>query len=231
MKNKHIYLIAIIAIFAAIVGCKKSQQKTANTNEITAEQKPLDLKSAAESGNAEAQYKLSKAYGEGVEMQKDILKQIEWLEKASIQNHPEANLELGHAYFLGTGVIQDKKHGMSLWKKSAELGNSEAQSIAGSFMSLGQYGEENVLEGIRFLRLAAEAGDKDAFSSLGSFYYTNEDHGNDVEAVKWLLISQLFGGDESDTLSRLEKNMSQEKFTEGERLAKEWYKINITAKK
>jgi TPR repeat protein len=232
MKINRIIQTAVIAIFAASIGCKEPQQKKANTNEVAADQKPVDIKSAAEGGDADAQYMLAMAYGKGDEMPKDYIKKFQWLEKASTQNHPAALYELGTFYFSGIGAIQDEKYALSLFRKAAELGNRDAQYTAGSLMALGRFGEENTTEGVRLLRLAAEAGQTEAFSILGSVLnFSTKDYYNPVEAAKWLLISQLLGGDESKSLSEIENEIGEEKFAEGRRLANEWYKMNILEKK
>lgn len=232
MKFKGIIPTAAIAIFAASIGCKEPQQKTADTNEVTTDQKPVDIKSAAEAGDAEAQYNLAKAYRKGDGMPKDTIKEIQWLEKASSQNHPSALYDLGIFYFSGIGIIQDQTKGLSLLKKAAELGNGDAQCDAGSLMALGYFGEDQKAEGIQLLRLAAEAGKTDAFETLGIVLSSNgNEFYNPVEAVKWYLISQLLGVDQTKSLSILEKKIGEEKFSVGRRLANEWYRINISEKK
>ena len=62
---------------------------------------------AAESGSAEAQYRLGGMYytGQGVRLDND--RALEWYRKAAEQGNPDAQYRLGRLYDKGLSVRQD----------------------------------------------------------------------------------------------------------------------------
>ena len=63
------------------------------------------LKQKAESGDAEAQYRLAQYYLDLGDAQNMLL----WVDRAAKQGHPDALNGLGTSYLVGIGVKKDKK--------------------------------------------------------------------------------------------------------------------------
>ena len=86
---------------------------------------------AAEKGDAEAQYLLSKCYTHGLGVKKDPEQALYWLRKSAEQGYSEAQCVLGLRYILGLDVKKDYGQGFFWLHKSAEQGNVNAQSALG----------------------------------------------------------------------------------------------------
>lgn len=65
------------------------------------------LKSAAEHGLAEAQFKLGQLYYDGAMVDRNYESSFYWWKMAALQGHPLAQYNLGHCYLTGRGVRSD----------------------------------------------------------------------------------------------------------------------------
>ena len=85
------------------------------------------FRKAAEQGNASAQYKLGRCYGDfgtGIHDGREALK---WYRKAAEQGHAKSQYQLGHYHFLGLCVAQDYAEAAKWYHKAAEQGDHLAQ--------------------------------------------------------------------------------------------------------
>lgn len=94
------------------------------------------LKQKAESGDAEAQYKLAQYYLDLGDAQNMLL----WVDRAAKQGHPDAINGLGTSYFFGIGVKKDKKRGLELLIEAEKKGSKKAiRNLAGIYYQEGDY--------------------------------------------------------------------------------------------
>ena len=94
------------------------------------------LKQKAESGDAEAQYKLAQYYLDLGDAQNAFL----WVDRAAKQGHPDAINGLGTSYFFGIGVKKDKKRGLELLIEAEKKGSKKAiRNLAGIYYQEGDY--------------------------------------------------------------------------------------------
>ena len=94
-------------------------------------------KSAAEKGNAEAQFQLAKMliFGDGIS--KDAPQGIAWLEKASLQNYAPAMTMLGSYTYTGAeGLAQNATRAVSLLEGSANQEDRTAMLLLGMVYTL-----------------------------------------------------------------------------------------------
>jgi len=139
-------------------------------------------RSAADQGDAEAQYALGKHY----ESEKNQPEALHWFHLAANQNYPSAFNDLGFAFLRGNGVKKDASEAFRYFRRGAEKGCSFAQWNLGIMYFQGWDGKRYFLDASHWLFFSARQG----FSTSQIFLahmYVNEYGGekNLKEAVKW----------------------------------------------
>ena len=179
----------------AITAAQLYQQgKTLYDAQKYTEALPL-LKQAAEMGNADGQYLLSKMYRWGNEIQVNLSESFFWCNKAALQNHLEAQYSLGVKYERGTGVLQNYHEAGRWYRKAAEQNDPDGQNNLGYLYMTGLL-EVNYSEAMRLFRLAAEKNHSLAQLNLGYMYEKGYGVKQDyVEAIKWYTKSAEQGDD------------------------------------
>lgn len=81
----------------------------------------------AETGNLEAQAKLSTLYYSGKGVTRDLVKAAEWVRKAADQGHVLSQMRLGILYRDGLGVDRNIDEAIRWLQKSADRGNANAK--------------------------------------------------------------------------------------------------------
>ena len=134
------------------------------------------LYEAANSGDADAQFKLGQYYSDYENADKNYKEAAKWLGKAAEQGHAEAQFELGK--LLLTGLVEENNKDMIVeavkwFRNSAEQGYGKAQMRLGDFYENGLEGvvPQNLPEALKWYRLAAEQGDEDAIDALKRLGY------------------------------------------------------------
>ena len=147
------------------------------------------LKTRAEEGNLEAQYRLgvllsSSKWLEAAANKGHVKAQLylgillimegqaqyafKWLQKAAEQGHPDAQNGLAGMFYRGEGVWQDNKKAFEHYKKAAEQGHITAQTILGIMLLEGEGGEKNLKQARQWLEAGAAKGDPLAIVYLDS---------------------------------------------------------------
>jgi len=85
-------------------------------------------KQAAEAGDREAMYLLSKLYARGLGVSKDGREQIRWLRKAGEAGHTHAMYALGSIYLSGRGIEKNKAEAIRWLEKAAARGHDRAKA-------------------------------------------------------------------------------------------------------
>ena len=193
---------------------------------LIAGQEQIFLERAANSGSAEAQYRVSSLVTE-------YAQKISWLRKAAAQGHTDAQTDL-------------------VWlTKAAEAGNSEAQSELAKLSSFetklaraeggdvksqlelaeryrsGRNVPRDLAQAIRWYVRAAVSGDDFAPYALGNIYADGEAGVvNPSHAYMWYSIAARVSSDDSEELDQRKREltdiMSPDKIAEAERLARDW---------
>jgi TPR repeat protein len=97
-----------------------------------------ELKPAAETGNAEAQYYLGRVfYYGGKGFPSDYGRAAAWFLKAAEQGHAAAQYKIGGSYFSGRGVLKDPVAAVAWWRRAADQGHAEAQNNLGALYANG----------------------------------------------------------------------------------------------
>jgi TPR repeat protein len=139
--------------------------------ELTSEDYFAQLHKEAETGNAEAQFKLGWIYmhGEGYtgvifmrEVSKDIARAFDWYQKAAVQGHVDAQYNLGMLYRLGLGVKEDAGKAFMWLQQAAAQGNDIAQYNLGMMYAEGAGVKRNLSRACAWLALASAQGNEKA---------------------------------------------------------------------
>ena len=100
-------------------------------------------------GDAEAQFKLGKAFSEGIRVDKDEVQAAEWFRRAAHQGHAEAQFRLGLMYVYGEGVLKIFSIA-SEWVQKAASQNHELAKQA--LLAIQGNGEAQYKFGLRYLK-------------------------------------------------------------------------------
>ena len=190
--KKHILIavIAVLAIIATLVPflfrkefIREGIITPTNAEEMLQYARYLELKNkpgyklwyleAAETGNAEAQYRYGLILRNDRIGRKlpDVYKdeeEFKWFLESAIQNHSGAQYELAVRYETGIGVTKDLYEALKWYKNAANNGNSDAAYKMGEF-----YFDRQPHLSVKYLTFALDAGNKNASSVLGELYITN----------------------------------------------------------
>jgi len=187
-----------------------------------------ELRAAAKSGDAVAQYNLGSFYGnkgrKGKGKVRDDESAVLWYTKAAQQGLAEAQFDLGRMYVIGQGITRDIELGVSWQLKAAEQGLATAQFAVGTRYYLGSGLAKDHQQAFALYLKAAEQGLVGAQNQLGGMHFRGEGVPEDnVQAHKWFNIAAT----NNDKIAEryilfLEEIMDSEQIEEAEELAKEW---------
>ncbi len=166
--------LLLICVSVALVGCETKEEVDAggglsagkNSNSTGPSAELLKIKSKAEIGDAESQFKLALMYGKGVGTTKNNQEAVKWLRKAAEQGLVDAQFTLGTLYDNGNGVQKNPKKAADWYLKSAEGGFVNAQFTVGMVYRLGKGVRQSNSEAVKWLRKAADQGHSIAMENL-----------------------------------------------------------------
>ena len=98
---------------------------------------PANFVTAADAGNADAQYALATFYKEGRGVPKDLEQAVRLLATASLADHLDAQVEYAIALFNGTGTAKNEAAAMALFRKAARGGSAIAQNRLARILAAG----------------------------------------------------------------------------------------------
>lgn len=125
---------------------------------------------AADQGDAEAQYSLSKCYRHGVGVYKNETVADIWIRSAAEKGLPKAQVGLAISYQEGNGVTRNYAEAVKWYLKAAEQGDIDSQLALGLCYAKGEGVNYDVKEANKWNEKAAENGDRWAQFLVGMFY-------------------------------------------------------------
>jgi TPR repeat protein len=128
------------------------------------------VREAARTGDAAAQWLLGCMHGSGLGVVRDDEKALHWLRKAAAQGHPWAPDQIGMRYLTGEGVEKDYAEAMRWFRKSADRGFPGGQLMIGRMHENGQGVPKDYAEALRWYRKAAEQYEAKAQNNIGWMY-------------------------------------------------------------
>lgn len=145
-----------------------------------------DLRTAAERGDAKAQYALGRSYFVGRGVAKDLVEAAAWFRKSAEQGCADAQVALGTCYEEGTGVEQDAVQAAAWYRKSAKQGEPNAGFRLAKCYEEGRGVEQDLAKAVAWYRKAALQGHVFAQRELAICYQTGRGVEPDpVEAAGW----------------------------------------------
>ena len=120
------------------------------------------FRSAAQQGNAAAQYNLGVMYRNGDGVAQDYKEAVRWYQLAARQGAAQAQHNLGVMYMNGRGVAQDYKEAVRWYRLAAKQGFTDAQHNLGVRYFLGQGVLQDYTRAHMWLNIAAIAGSKES---------------------------------------------------------------------
>jgi TPR repeat protein len=153
------------------------------------------LRTQAETGDAQAQYRIGLAYYEGDGITKDLAEAVRWFRKAAEQGNANAQHEVSVAYASGEGVAEDLEESVKWIRLAAAQGHSRAQCNLGNVYYHGVGVAKEVTEAATWYMKAADQGLADAQQALGAAYRAGQGVPlNYVEAHKWTSLALAQSG-------------------------------------
>ena len=147
----------------------------------------------AESGDAQAQFELGRAYEDGKGVAQDDEQAVQWFRKSADQGNPQAQNALGVMYALGRGVQRDKEEAVRWYKKAAKQGLAKGiYNVAISYYN-GEGIEENIALACTWMMVAQRRGDTQAAEAMK---HISEQLNNRIDRSKFDLAGLYEKGDE-----------------------------------
>ena len=125
----------------------------------------------AESGHAEAQYRLGEMHYYGKGVPKDHTRANQWFACAAEQGHVHAQLRLG-AYY---SALEDHAQAIKWLTPVAEQGRVDVQFKLGKMYKNGEGAPRDWDQAVKWFTCAAEQGDAEAQYQLGRLYQDGDD--------------------------------------------------------
>ena len=212
--------------------------------ELTALPAVVDVRTAAEQGNAMAQVLLGRLYttdlllfredfveayrAAGVSpcfctVPADYDQAVRWFGRAATQGNAQGQALLAYLYYHGKGAAQNHVRAFQLFESAAEQGHTWAQSWIGYLYATGEGVAQDHVEAARWYRLAAEKGDAYAQHQLANTYRWG-DSDDRVRAYAWLLLAAAQGEDGAEPERELAATrLTDEQIAEAKSLAWEFW--------
>lgn len=170
----HLLLVLSLILSQSFAGLTDAAQKTSK-----------DL-IAAQSGDANSQFKVGAYYEFGIGVPKDYSKAMSWYKKAADHGHAAAKASLGYLYQTGHGQKINAKRASEFYKSSAELGNIRGQFLLGVAYINGIGVRQDPKKAALWIHKAAAAGHQQSQLMLATMLH----HGlgvkrNEFAARRW----------------------------------------------
>ena len=186
------------------------------------------LKTAAEQGDAAAQFNLGLMYSTGEGVPRNYTEATRWYRMAAEQGFAEAQVYLGLMYLDGRSVPRNYTEAVRWFRMAAEQGFAEAQFLLGNMYDTGEGVPQNDTEAARWYRMVAEQGNVWGQAILGFRYSTGRGVPKDyVQAYAWLNIAAAAAqGDEpvKGFMEDITKEMTSTDITKAQELSREYWK-------
>ncbi|MDZ7821789.1 MAG: tetratricopeptide repeat protein [Candidatus Marinimicrobia bacterium] len=112
---------------------------------------------AAESGNAEAMYRLAYYCQYGIGTEKNSEQAMNWYRRSAEAGSHQAQNKMGMVYYTGSGTGQDYGSAREWFIKSARGGNDQAQYMLGKIYSAGEGIEPDTARAVKWLKKVSGA--------------------------------------------------------------------------
>jgi localization factor PodJL len=185
---------------------------------------PIDMREAAASGNARAQYAIALRYAQGEGTAQDLTEAVHWLERAASAGLAPAQYRLGAMYERGQGVAKDMGKARSWYEAAAQKGNVKAMHNFAVSVSGAQSDKADYPLAVKWYTEAASYGLPDSQYNLGIL----AEHGlgmakNLVAAYQWFALAAKTGDTEAaKRRDHVKAELDQPMLAAAEQAVKNW---------
>lgn len=142
----------------------------------------------AEQGNAFAQFNIGVMYAQGLGLERNDQKAVNWYQRAAEQGEADAQTNLAHMLETGRGIEKDYKKAMQWYLKAAAKRNAMAQHNIGSLYFNGYGVSKDDKKAVEWYSKAAEQGLPLAQNALGAMYVKGWGAEKDPnKGLEWIL--------------------------------------------
>ncbi|MGN1150831.1 MAG: tetratricopeptide repeat protein [Lachnospiraceae bacterium] len=125
-------------------------------------------------------------YENGVGVEPDYGKAMEWYEKAADLGNLYAMRRIGNMYYNGNGVEQDYAKAMEWYEKVADLGDTNAMADIGNMYYNGNGVEQDYARAMEWYEKAADLGNSTATMNVAYMYQEGQGAEQDyAKAMEW----------------------------------------------
>ncbi|SDQ84180.1 localization factor PodJL [Pseudovibrio sp. Tun.PSC04-5.I4] len=161
---------------------------------------PADLRQAAISGDAAAQFEVARRYTEGNLVPSNLNAAAQWYRKSAAQGLAPAQYRLGSFYEKGRGLEIDLGKARDWYSLAAGQGNIKAMHNLAVLYVEGIDGPPNFDEAVKWFRIAADYGVADSKFNLAILAARGLGmKQNLVESYKWFALAAELGDEDAAT--------------------------------
>ena len=188
------------------------------------------LQSAANNGDANAQFQLGFLYNSGQGVPQDDAQAAAWYLKAADHGDANAQFNLGVLYVQGQGVPQDYAQAASWYRKAADQGDAAAQTNLGLMYAEGQGVPQDDAQAASWWHKAADQGFAKAQTNLGAMYQFGQGVPQDY-AIAYALfnLAAVSTMQASTNRDRISQQMSEADIESGQNLTRMMQNLGVTA--
>lgn len=185
---------------------------------------PLELREAAATGSAQAQFEVAAIFSEGRQQEKDLAEAAKWYERAAAQGFAPAQYRLGNLFEVGSGVEKDLEQARLWYQRGAEAGNRMAMHNLAALYAGGQLGDQQFELAAEWFEKAANHGMTDSQFNLGMLYARGLGVEQSFEqSFKWFALAARSGDkDAAQARDDITKSLSAEAVTRITEELKSW---------
>ena len=192
--NSKVKYAALLAGALVLSGCKQVAL-------ITASDSSRELASQAESGDAQAAYRLGMRYTQGLGETQNYSVGLDYFETAAELGLKDAQYMLGMGYYLGRGTAVDYPEARRWLMAAAEQGHVAAKQSLGEIYYNGYGVARAPVLGIYWSLQAAEQGDSQAQYLVAISYLTGLGSNKSAKVgQEWLQRAAAAGDERAETL-------------------------------
>lgn len=182
------------------------------------------LRTRAEAGNVESQYRLGLRHSSGRDVEQDYETANAWFARAALAGYAPAQFMMGIAHYAGRGAPIDHPRAVAWFEKAAEQGYARAQYQLGDAYLNGRGVMPAPEWAARWFEKAAAQGHADSQFSLAVAFASGLGVPIDkAEARTWLLLAQANGHEDAvRLLASVTANLAPDDIARSDRQAAVW---------
>jgi len=186
IRTSLLHLVGITLIASVIYALMINHGEVKITKDNVSYIDVLRYKWAGYWGDDKAQDALGTLYANGLEVERDLKKSIQWYEKAAKQGNIDAMLHLSTMYKNGEGVPKNREKSLEYLRLAGEEESISSQRNMGYNYFRGRGVKKDIKKAFELTQKAAQRGDAYSMMLLGYIYSQGEGiEKNNALAFQW----------------------------------------------